>query len=148
NQCDLAWLGVQRAQLSGDVQRALLRYEQQLAIRVVEEALLHRAIAGVHMDADPGLHRRVAVAGHGDEAIDEIGGRLRNRQWIPAQLLWRRRSFVEWRTAQPWRFDRTKPSMDCGGTQAIQPRAAIRMARRSERRTGELLGIEPIGDLL
>src|SRR5207302_10156994 len=52
DECDLAWLDVQSAQLGPQLQRTLLRNEQQLAVRVVEIAPVHRAVAGVDVHAD------------------------------------------------------------------------------------------------
>jgi len=74
---DLLRLHVEHAQFGFDVQPALLRHDQQLAIGVVEEAALHVAVGRVQVDADADARRCGAIAGHGEQAIDEIGRCIR-----------------------------------------------------------------------
>ena len=66
---------VEQAEFRRQPQRTLLRDEQQLAIRIVEVAPLHRPVGRVEVNADPALQRHVAVAGHRDQAVDEVGRR-------------------------------------------------------------------------
>ena len=79
DQRDLAGLHFESSQLGREVQRALLRDEQQLSVRVVEVARLHRAVTGVDVHGDAGLHRRIAVARDRDEALDEVRRHRRQR---------------------------------------------------------------------
>jgi hypothetical protein len=57
--------------------RPLLRHDQQLAVGIVEKAIGHRPVRRVQMDAAAGHGRRISVARHGDQSIDEIGRRVR-----------------------------------------------------------------------
>ncbi len=100
NHRDLLRLDIEYAELGRDAQPALLRHDQQLAVGVVEEAALHRAVGGVDMDAAAGLRRRAAVAGHREQAIDEIrrrasaAGSGSQRNWfgdvgVSSKRLWK-----------------------------------------------------------
>ena len=92
---DFLRLDLEHAEFGRDAQPALLRHDQQFAVGVVEKAPLHRAVRGIDVNADAGLRRRAAIAGHGEQAVDEIGRRGRQRQRIPAQLVRRDRRLVE-----------------------------------------------------
>ena len=90
---------------------------------------------------------RAAIAGHRDEAVDEVGRCRRQRQRIPAQLVRRRRHFVE-NIVEFSTLQHRERRVHRRGTDAIEPAAPIRMARRGERRARKLLGIESVGDAL
>src|SRR6202795_5273058 len=92
----------------------------------------------------------VAIAGHGDQSVDEVGalGRSRNRNWTPTQLIRRRRYLVEWRTAQPSRADGFKRLMRHRRTHPVEPRPPIDAARRCECRAAQLLRIQPMRNFL
>ena len=90
----------QDAEFGSDVQAPLLRDEQQFAIGVVKVARLHGGVGGVEVHGHAGLRGRVAAAGNGYEAIDEIGGRLGDGKRIPSQLVGRRGHFAERAAAQ------------------------------------------------
>ena len=68
-------------------QATVLRNDQQFTVRVIKEAVRHRLVGGVHVDAHTDMGPRIAVGGHRDEAVDEIRRPVRHRQWIPAQLI-------------------------------------------------------------
>ena len=100
------------------------------------------------MNGAAALRLRIAVAGHGDQAVDEIGRRLGHRQRIPAQLIRRRR--------QPRRTARSAvhaaaaangPCAAAGRMRYSQERRLAR-ARRGERGARELLGIQSVGAAL
>jgi hypothetical protein len=57
NHGDLARLDVQHAELGRELERAFLGNDQQLAVRVVEDAL-HRAIGGIEVHAGAVLRAR------------------------------------------------------------------------------------------
>ena len=97
---DLAGRDIEDAEFGGDAQASLLRDDQQFAIGVVEVARLHGGVGGVEVHGHAGLRGRVAAAGNGYQAVDEIGGRLGDGKRIPAQLVGRRGHFVERAAAQ------------------------------------------------
>ena len=97
---DLARRDVQDAELRADRERTELRRDQELAVRVVEEAILHRRVRGVHVHRGAGLQRGIAVAAERDEPLDEVRRRLRDRQRSPAELIRRRGHLVERRATQ------------------------------------------------
>ena len=62
----------ENAELRAQQQLALLRQDQHFAVGVVEEAVVHRSVGDIEMDADAVLHGRVAVAAEGDNALDKV----------------------------------------------------------------------------
>src|SRR5207342_241248 len=99
------------------------------------------------MDADADLYRCAAIAGDSEQAIDEIAGRGRNGLRIPAQLVRRRRLFVE-AIMEGAVFEQRERRMHRRRPDAVQPAAAIAVAWRGERGPGQLLGIQPMRDTL
>ena len=91
------------------------------------------------------------VAGHRGQALHEVGRRVRHRHRMPAQLIRRRRHLVEATADVPTkqaRVDLDEGSMDCGGPDAIEPRAPVMAARRGECRARQLLGVETMRRML
>ena len=82
-------------ELGGDRERTLLRHDQYFAVGVLEGAAGHRPVDRVKMHSDPAALRDIAIAAIADEAIDEVGRLLGQRQRIPAQPIGRGRQFVE-----------------------------------------------------
>src|SRR5690606_27686317 len=126
-------------------QATLLRDDQQLAVGAVEEAAAHRSVGRVHVDADARACARTAVAGHGEQAIDEVdpGPARWHRQRIPAQLVRRHRAIAEILVQARLRI-RLEAAVHRRRTDPVQPAAPVGVARRGERRARELLGIEPV----
>ena len=102
------------------------------------------------MDGTAAERGRITVAGHGEQAVDEVGRRLRHGQRTPAQRVWRgletgcRTEDTDQRAvADPLerRMHRRRPD-------AIKPAAPIVGARRREGGAGDLLGIKSIGAAL
>ena len=87
NHANLARSDIQNAEFGVEAQRSQLRHNQQLAVGVIEETVLHRGVGRVEMNRDAGLHRRVAIAAERDDAVDEVGLLFGERQRIPAQLI-------------------------------------------------------------
>src|SRR5215468_1940953 len=98
------------------------------------------------MRGHAGLGIDVARSGHGLHALQERHLPSRDRRRVPAQLPDRQIVFMAWRAAPKAGVDlRETPGMFHRRTDAIEPRALIGAARRSEGRARELLGIEPVG---
>ena len=53
---------IEESQFGDDAQSSRLRYEQQFAVSIVEEAVAHGSVRGVDMDAHARLHGRIAAA--------------------------------------------------------------------------------------
>ena len=83
------------------------------------------------------------IPGHGVQAIDEIGGCLRQRQRAPAQLVRRHRSVAEI-VVELRLLDQRERPVHRSRTHAVQPTAPIFAARRGECSTRQLLGIQPV----
>src|SRR5262245_31599674 len=84
NDGDLLWRDLEQPHLRGESQPALLRDDQQLAVRVVKKSIDHRAVGDVDVNSAAMVTVWVAVAGHREQTLEEIGGLGRDRQWIPA----------------------------------------------------------------
>ncbi len=147
NDGDLARRHLEPAELRQDVQRALLRHDEELAVGIVEKAVRHRAVGRVEVDREPRHRLGAAVACHGHHAVDEIGGRIRHRQRIPAQLVGRRGHVVE-AARDAMAVRETERLVHDAGADAVGPGAPVRMARRRERGAGDLLGIQAVRDAL
>src|SRR5258708_21339512 len=99
------------------------------------------------MNAATALRMRIAVSSQGYQPFDKIGGLGGNRHGIPAQL-------IRWRSdrgevaVDEAAVDGTKRAVNCGRSNAVEPRASIGGARGGERGGRKLLGIEPIGAAL
>src|SRR5579883_2833011 len=130
------------AQLRMNAQTTLLRNHQHFAISVVEEAVIHRFIGSVDMDAHAGLHGRIAIAAKRNDSVHKIRRFSRNRQRVPAQLIWRSRNFSKWATADHPRRIFFIRLMRYRRLNAIGPGAPVDVARRGERSSAELLGVE------
>ena len=140
---DLLRLDVDEADLGREAEPPLLRHDQQLAVGVREEPIGHRPVRGVDVDAAAALRLGIAVAGHRDQALDEVRGLGRDRERIPAELVRRRDACAEVAREEAV-VDPLERLVQRGRADAIQPRAAVRVARRGERRAGDLLGVQPV----
>src|ERR1700719_3704952 len=92
----------------------------------------------------------VAIARHGDQAVDEVGalGGSRNRNWTPTQLIRRCRHLVERSAAQPSRADGFEWLVRHRRTYPGEPRPASDAARRCKCRAAQLLRIQPMRHFL
>src|SRR5579872_193942 len=95
NDGDLLRLHVDQSQLRRQAKATHLRNDQQLAVGAVEVAIDHRSVGDVEVNAAARLRAGIAVARHGDEALDEIRRLARHRRRIPAELVGRNRQLVE-----------------------------------------------------
>ncbi|MNM86767.1 hypothetical protein D3C81_989290 [compost metagenome] len=144
---DLLRFHFQAAQLGHHQQAPLLRHDQHLAVGVVEEAVMHRLVGQVQVDAATGHRFRAAITGHRHDAVDKVGRHGRHGRRAPAHLVRRRRHFVK--SAQPAARLQTAERLVHGGrADAVQPRAAVVGARRREGGARDLLGIQAIGRAL
>src|SRR4249919_669462 len=143
DQRDLLRFDVQHAEFGFDVQATLLRHDQELRIGVVEEAIHHVAVGRIQVDAHAVLPRGGSVAGHREEAFDEVRLRRRDRQRAPAQLVRRHRTTAEI-VVEARLFKCLERTMHRRRPHPIQPAAPILAARRGERRAAHLLGIQPV----
>src|SRR3954471_21602549 len=75
---DLLRLDLEQTKLGCKPKTSLLRHDQQLAVCIVEEAVLHRTVRHEEMNTAAGLRNRIAITGQRSEAIDEIGCVLRD----------------------------------------------------------------------
>ena len=100
---------LENAELGVEHEAAQLGHEQQFAVGGVEEAVGHALVGRIDVDCDAGVHAEVAVAGQGDEAVDEVGRLRGQRQRVPAQLVGGRFDLVEGARCEPcrWRCART-----------------------------------------
>jgi len=145
NHRDLLRLHLKHAQFGGDTQRALLRHDQQFAVRIVEVTALHGAVGGVQMDADAVLRGRRTVAGHSEQTFHEILRRFRQRQRGPAQLIGRHRAGFE--VVMEIRLhERREGTVHRRRPDPIQPAALVLRARRGESGAGQLFGVQAVGD--
>jgi hypothetical protein len=135
---DLAGGDVEAAEFGGELQAPLLRHHQHLAVGVPEDAL-HRAVGGVEMHRDALDGRTLGVGDEGDEAGDEIGGGVGQRQRVPAQPVGRGRGE---RAAEETALDAPIGRVIGRGADAVGPGAARGVARHGEGCAGNLLGIE------
>ena len=78
NQGHLARPRIEHPALGVQPQAALLRHDQQLAVRAVEHPLRHGAIGQVQVDADAGLQAGIAIGRQGHQAVHEILRRARH----------------------------------------------------------------------
>jgi hypothetical protein len=100
------------------------------------------------MDRATRVRRRVALSGDRQPTFDEIGGPLRNRRSVPAQLIRRRRNFIERRAAQVRVLDRMESALHDRRTNAVRPRAKVFVTRSKKRRSAELFGVEAMRNFL
>jgi hypothetical protein len=143
---DLLGFELDQAEFGGDREPALLGHDQQLAVGGIEIAAAHRLVGCVQVDRAAGHRGGRAVAGHGDHAVDEIGGDGvgRDRQRAPAHLVGRGRAAFEVGAHAGVRYAGEIP-MHGGRTDAVQPGTPVVAARRREGRSRQLLGVESIG---
>ena len=140
---DLTGRDLERPELGADQQRPALRDEEQLPVGVDEVTVGHRAVRRVPVDADAAVGRDVAVATHGVQAVDEVGGGVGDRQRIPAQPV---RARLDRRGTVRCAASRCR----CGRTpdapprhDAVDPGAAVDRAGLGERGAADLLGVQP-----
>ena len=111
---------------------AKLGDEEELAVGGVEEAVGHAFICGVDVDGYAGVEGGVAVAGEGDEAVDEIGGLGGEGEWVPAELVGWGLDLVEGGGADEAVGDALVGLVHHGGADAVGPGATVEVARRGE----------------
>ena len=116
--------------------------EEEFAVGGVEEAVGHALVRGVDVYGCTGVHRGVAVTGEGGEAVDEVGGLVGYREWVPTELVGRGFDFVEGCRADDSVGDALVRLVHDGRTDAVGPGAAVERARRGEGAAAELLGVE------
>ncbi len=144
---DFLRLDLKSAELRGQAQSPQLGHEQKLAIRVVEKAIAHGSVGAIPVDGTAGVQLRSSVAPDTGKPGYEVRGLRRDRQRIPAERIRRDFDVIEaaGRRTVGQAFEFT---MHSGRTDAVQPGAAIAMARRGECGSGELLGVQSIGAAL
>jgi len=84
-----------------------------------------------------------AVAAHGVQAIDEIGGAARQRQRVPAQLVGRHCAVREIAVQVRLRI-RAELTVRHRRADPVQPATPVAAARRGERGARQLFGIQPM----
>ena len=107
--------------------------EEEFAVGGVEEAVSHAFVCGVDVNGYAGVEGGVAVAGEGDEAVDEIGGLGGEGDWVPAELVGWSLDLVEGGGADEAVGDALVGLMHHGGADAVGPGAAVEVARCGER---------------
>ena len=133
------------AQLGHEPRAALLRHDQHFAVGIVEIAVGHRAVGGVDVHRHADLRRDVAIAAERDDAFDEVGRLLRDRERAPAQLRRRRFDLVERRASNEPVVDARIRPVHGRRLDAVGPGAAVFGTRGRERGAGNQLGVEAIG---
>ncbi len=139
---DLAGRGVEEAELGDQAQLALLRHDQQLAVGVVEHPVDHRAVGQVQVRGHAGLGGHVAVAADRHQAVDEVGRLGGDLHRVPTQAVGRGRGGVERAALQPFLGVGRIGPVAGAGPQAVEPGAAVLVARGGEGRARQLLGVE------
>ena len=141
---------LQDAHLGDDAQGAPLGEEDELPVAADEHAV-HVAVRGEDVRGHAVLRRRRAAGGHGAQALDEVGWRGRHGEGGPAELGGGRVRLAE-RGGAPVRVERRRgrqaDEVLDGGADAVEPGAAVLVARRGEGRARELLGVEAEGRAL
>ncbi|PAV93097.1 hypothetical protein WR25_09979 [Diploscapter pachys] len=136
---DLAGRDVETTEFGQQLQPAGLGHEQQLAVGIHEDTGAHVGIGGVDVHRDAFEVRRMPVGEHRRHAVDQVGARRRLRDRVPAQAIGCERRVVgaggEALRAVVARVGRVLR----GRAHAVQPRAAILVARRGEGGAAELL---------
>jgi hypothetical protein len=102
------------------------------------------------VDAAAALRVWIAVAGHGDQAVDEVerlASRIGYGKGVPSQLVGRGGLFAEV-AGQPAVARPAERLVLRRRADPVEPGAAVVTARGGERRAGDLLGVEPVGTLL
>ncbi len=94
------------------------------------------------MDRDALEIGRIAIGEHGDHAVYEVGSSRQIGRRIPAQAVRCQRLLDRTRSEQLCTFVPSERPMIGGRTQAVQPAAAIFVARGGERGSRKLLGIQ------
>src|SRR6266404_7992939 len=128
-------------------QSTMLRHYQQLAVGCVEKLKSHGLAGDIQVDPAAGTCFRRTVSCDWEQALDEIGGGGGQRRRIPAQLIGRKRlraGLIGKRVA----VERLERPVRDRGSNSVEPRSAIGVPRRGERRTRELLRIQIVGAML
>lgn len=139
---DFAGRELKDAELGVEGEASQLGHKEQFAVGGVEETVGHAFVRGVDVDGDTGVHGRVAIAGQRGEAVDEVGGLVGQREWVPAELVGWGFDFGEGGRADESVADALVGLVHDGGSDAIGPRAAVEQAGRGEGAAAELLGVE------
>lgn len=149
--CDLEGPDEEPAVFCADVEGALLRDDEEVAVGRVESRLgVHAAARGVDVHADALLQGRVARAGdeaHAGDKVPFLG--LVMVKGVPAELvgdvLERGGLGAGFRGRGCRRGVRV---VGAGGEDAVEPGLFALVARRREGGSGELFGVEAVGGLL
>ncbi len=144
---DLLRLGVDSPELGVQAQPSLLRHDQQFAVGIVEVAILHRPVGGVHMNGAARHRGGIAVAGHRDQPFEKVGRCGGCRQRVPAHLVGRRGHVAE-AADDAAVVDPGERRVHRGRPDPVGPRAPVRGARRCERRARQLLRVQAVGRAL
>jgi len=136
------------AKLGKHFDRARLRHDHQFTVGVEEIIVDHVLVEDIDMGRHAGLGHDVAGRGHGAQTVQEIGTGIRRRRRIPAELA--EPVIVETGRRLPQgSFYRKEPfGVAHAGAHAVEPGPFIRVARRGERRAGQLFGIKAVIALL
>ena len=143
NDHDLAGSGVDPPHLGDEGLVARLRHDQQLAVGAVEDPVDHRSVGRIQMDADARQRLRIARPAIGDQPLDPVGRRGRQRQGIPAHPVRRRRRVMEGSGPHQPLGERPVGRVLRARPQPVQPRPPVLAARRREGRPRQLLRIQP-----
>ena len=141
----LARFDVDDPELRPKTQGALLGHEQQFAIGVVEVLVDHGPRCQVHMRAHPRLAAGIAGRRHRAHTFEERLWPVRQRDRIPAHRPDRHIHFRSRCRAPQAGVD----FLECApvlqrGADPVEPRPLIARARRRERRSRQLLGVEAV----
>ncbi len=125
----------------------MLRHYQKLAIGAVEKPIAHRSIGDIHGDAAAGMSLRRTVSCDRQQALDEIGGNVRQGRRVPAQLIGRKGLRVGL-VGKGIAVERLERRVRHRRTNSIEPGSPIGVPRRRECSSRELLRVEIIGTTL
>ncbi|MNS89852.1 hypothetical protein D3C72_1238770 [compost metagenome] len=145
---DMAGRRLDHAHLGDKAVAPRLRHDQKLAVGGIEDAVGHRAVGDIEMDADTCAGISVAIAAIGGQTLDPVGRRLGHGQRVPAHAVGIGRGLGEGAGAHAALRERLIRPVLGRGPQTIEPAAQVVVARGGEGRARQLLGIEAQGRAL
>ena len=139
----LARLDAHPSELCDHVQRARLRHEEEVSVRVGEGGVEHGRVARVEVDRDALLERRPARAAHGHQTLHKGDWRAsRQRERPPAVRIGRGDGRGVGEVGLQPAGQRLRGAAAHGWRNPVEPRALVGRAWRREGGARKLLGVE------
>jgi len=142
---DVARPGLDPSKLRLDLDRAFLRDDQKLSVRIGEDPVLHALLRAVEVHRHAFEIRRIPVGEHGHHPVDEIGALGQVRWRIPAETIGSEGLLHRPGSEQLCTLVTDKRTMVRTRTKTVKPAPPVLVPRRRERGAGKLLGIKAEG---